>query len=284
VEECLELVTVFNTLPIAAFEINVSCPHSGFLHGNLNVDLSHMRRLVTSVCKASTKPVWVKLGYSSFIAEMAQEAERCGAHALVATNSIGPGLAIDTKTTKPALGIQGGRGGVSGKAIFPIALECVWTLRQVTNIPVVASGGVGDVDDVLQMLMAGASAVQLYTEPALKGPRVFSQITRGLKEYCREHNTTVEQLIGISLQWASSEHTFSASPPVVIEDDCTGCGLCKPACAFDAISFKRRSGERKPVAVIEDTCNTCNACIGVCPEHCIVHTSETAEGMSDDPS
>ncbi len=280
IEQCLELVSVFNALPIAAYEINISCPHSGFLHGNLNIDFSHMRRLVTSVSEKSTKPVWVKLGYSSFITEMAIEAQKCGADAIVATNSIGPGLAIDTNTTRPALGIQGGRGGVSGKAIFPIALECIWTLRQVLDIPVVASGGAADGDDVLQMLMAGASVVQLYTEPALHGPKVFSQIKRSLNTYCHEHATSIQELIGISLKWAKDENVFSAEPPKVLEQLCTGCGLCKPACAFDAISFIRRGPKQPSMPIISENCNTCTACIGICPEICIVKQSKG--GISND--
>lgn len=283
VAECVELIAAFNSLPISAYEINVSCPHSGFLHGNLNVDFSHIRELVTAVVKASAQPVWVKLGYSSFITEMAKEAEACGADAIVSTNSIGPGLAIDTHTTKLALGIQGGRGGVSGKAIFPIALESVWTLRQALSIPVIASGGVSDADGVLQMLMAGASAVQLYTEPALLGPKVFSRIRAGLHEYCTSHATTISEIVGASLKWADAEHAFTARPPVVIESLCTGCGLCGPACVFDAISFIRQGRGKHSLAVIEENCITCNACIGVCPEQCIVPSETQTTGETSDP-
>lgn len=281
IAECLDLITAFNTLPIAAYEINVSCAHSGFLHGDLNVNLSHLQELVTSACRISEKPVWIKLGYSSFIVEMAKVAEECGAAAIVTTNTIGPGLIIDTKTTKPVLGIQGGRGGISGRAIFPIALQCVWTLCQSLTIPVIGSGGVATSDDTLQMLMAGASLVQLYTEPALKGPRVFSKISQGLKEYCRSHCTTIRETIGCALPWANAAHSFTAKPPHIIQDDCTGCGWCKPACAFNAISFKKTAGYERAIAVIGENCITCNACVGICPEVCIVHHVQMEERPND---
>jgi len=92
---------------------------------------------------------------------MAQQAEELGANAIVCTNSIGPGMLIDTKTAKPKLGIKSGGGGVTGKAIFPIALWCVHQLSETLGIPVVGCGGIFTADDVIQMLMAGASAVQL---------------------------------------------------------------------------------------------------------------------------
>jgi len=277
--ECAELVSIFDTLPVSAFEINVSCSHSGHIHGNLNVNIGHVSELIKAIRPNTKKPIWIKLGYSSFLVDMALEAEKHGADAIVATNSIGPGLIIDTASTKPVLGIKGGCGGVTGKAIFPIALQCVWTLRQALSIPVVASGGVSNSDETLQMLMAGASAVQLYTEPALRGPKVFSEIMKGLKEYCSAHSINITDIIGQSLKWADSNHSFTAAPPIVVEADCTGCGLCAPSCAFGAIRFKRQGKGQKSIAVIQDNCNTCNACVGVCPESCIIHEHQNGRDL-----
>ncbi len=284
IESCVKLVQAFNHSEIAAYEINVSCPHSSFLHGNNNVDFTHIKNLVIAVKKVATKPVWIKLGYSSFMVDMAIEAQNWGADAIVSTNSIGPGLAIDIETSRPALGIKGGRGGVSGKGIFPIALESVWTLCQKLSIPVIASGGASDAESVLQMLMAGAGAVQLYTEPALHGPKVFGEIQTGLYEYCKGHETTITELIGCSLRWANDDHSFEAQqkPVVVVDEDCTGCGLCVPACAFNAIKMKNLGAGNRSLAVVDDMCITCNACIGVCPQNCIVPTNQII-GETHDP-
>jgi len=113
--------------------------------------------------------------------------------------------------------------------------------------------------------MAGASAVQLYTAPALKGPTVFGRVTTGLQRFLAENpkHTSVKDLIGLTLS-KTGEHQFSSPPPVVIEERCTGCGICIQSCAFDALSMVRRA-EKKPLAVIADNCISCNACVGVCP-------------------
>ena len=196
---------------------------------------------------------------------MAQQAEELGANAIVCTNSIGPGMLIDTKTAKPKLGIKSGGGGVTGKAIFPIALWCVHQLSETLSIPVVGCGGIFTADDAIQMLMAGASAVQLYTAPALKGPTVFRRVTAGLQRFLVENPkyASVEDIVGLTLH-KTGDHQFSSPRPVVIKEKCTGCGICIQSCAFDALSMVRRVDE-KPLAVIADNCISCNACVGVCP-------------------
>lgn len=196
---------------------------------------------------------------------MAQRAQELGDDAIVCTNSIGPGMLIDTKTAKSKLGIKGGAGGVAGKAIFPITLWCVHQLSQNLTIPIVGCGGIFAADEVVQMLMAGARAVQFYTAPALKGPVVFKRVTAGLWRFLAENTqyTSIEDLIGLTLDKAS-EHRFSSPRPVVIEEKCTGCGICVQSCAFDALTMLRRA-DRKPLAVIADNCISCNACVGVCP-------------------
>ncbi|MDP3965072.1 MAG: 4Fe-4S binding protein [bacterium] len=264
-ESCCYLIQTFDELDVDAYEINISCSHSGALHGNLNVDELHLEQLMKKVRGVTKTPIWIKLSYSNLLLSMAQRAQELGADAIVCTNSIGPGMLIDTKTAKPKLGIKGGGGGVSGKAIFPIALWCVHQLSQNLTIPIVGCGGIFTADDVVQMLMAGARAVQLYTAPALKGPVVFKRITAGLGRFLAENPQydSIEDLIGLTLE-KTREHRFSSPCPVVIEEKCTGCGICVQSCAFDALTMLRRAN-RKPLAVIADNCISCNACVGVCP-------------------
>jgi len=174
-------------------------------------------------------------------------------------------MSIDTKTAKPKLGIKGGSGGVAGKAIFPIALWCVHQLSNNITIPVVGCGGIFTADDVIQMLMAGASATQLYTAPALNGPKVFQQITDDLQKFLAENSeyNSIKDLVGLTAS-KSTEHQFSSPPPVVNEKKCTGCGICIKACAFNAIKMTKGSNDTT-LAVIQENCNSCNACAGVCP-------------------
>ena len=154
VDSCSYLIESFDEIGVDAFEINVSCSHSGTLHGNLNVDVEHLQHLMESVRSITKTPIWIKLSYSNLLLFMAKEAEKLGADAIVCTNSIGPGMLIDTATGKPKLGIMGGGGGVTGKAIFPIALWCVHQLFQTVNLPIVGCGGIFTADQTIQMIMA----------------------------------------------------------------------------------------------------------------------------------
>jgi dihydroorotate dehydrogenase (NAD+) catalytic subunit len=265
INSCCCLIQAFDAVGVDAFEINVSCSHSGALHGNLNVDTLHLEQLMKRVRGITTTPIWIKLSYSTTLVSMAKRAEELGADAIVCTNSIGPGMLIDTTTAKPKLGIKGGGGGLTGKAIFPIALWCVHQLSETLSIPIVGCGGIFTADDVVQMLMAGASAVQLYTAPALKGPRVFKRITADLQRFLAENPqySSVGDLVGL-VRSKTREHQFASPAPVVIKEKCTGCGICVVACAFDALSMVRHTNE-KPFAVIANNCISCNACVGVCP-------------------
>ncbi len=264
-ESCSNLIAVFDTLGVDAYEINISCSHSGALHGNLNVDTLHLEQLMRKVRSITKTPIWIKLSYSTSLVSMAYRAQELGADAIVCTNSIGPGMLIDTNTAKSKLGIEGGGGGVTGKAIFPIALWCVHQLSRTLRIPVVGCGGIFTADQVVQMLMAGAWAVQLYTAPALRGPKVFRRIAIGLQKFLREHQySSIDQLIGLTIN-KTRAHQFSSPRPVVIEEKCVGCRICIASCAFDAISMELRAG-KKDLAVIADSCISCNACVGVCPE------------------
>jgi dihydroorotate dehydrogenase (NAD+) catalytic subunit len=266
---CKNLIQAFDDIGVNAYEINISCSHSGVLHGNLNVDILHLQQLMEEVRGITSTPVWIKLSYSSVLIEMAKQAEAMGADAIICTNSIGPGMLIDTGSAKPKLGIKGG-GGVTGKAVFPIALWCVHQLSQALTIPVVGCGGVFTADDVIQMLMAGACAVQLYTAPALHGPAVFKQIMAGMRKFfiANQQYSSVKDLIGLALS-ATEEHKFSSPRPVIIEEKCTGCKICLHACAFDALEIIPRRNQNRGktllVAAINDNCNSCNACVGVCP-------------------
>ena len=262
---CGNLIRIFDEISVDAYELNISCSHSGALHGNLNVDEFHLQQLMEKVRGITSTPIWIKLSYSNLLIPMARKAEELGADAIVCTNSIGPGMLIDTKTAKPKLGIQGGAGGVTGKAIFPIALWCVHQLFQTLKIPVVGCGGIFTADQVIQMLMAGASAVQLYTAPALKGPIVFKSIMAGLQSFFKRQPeyASVKDLIGLTFG-KRHEHSFLSPTPIIIRERCTGCGICVDACAFNALTLISCPGKTK-LAVITDNCISCNACVGVCP-------------------
>ena len=257
IEDCSSLIKKFDEIDVDAFEINVSCSHSGAVHGNLNIDIEHLKELLAKIRPLTEKPIWVKLSYSSYLMEMAKIAEELGADAIVCSNSIGPGLFIDINTGLPKLGIKGGAGGVTGKAIFPIALNCVYQLAQTVKIPIVGIGGISTADDVLQMMMAGASAVQLYTAPAISGPEIFKDIADDLTNYLTMRKiSSVRDFIGVAIGKAE-DNCFEAPKPISSNEYCIHCGLCRKACAFDAIE--------QPPYIDFYKCVGCNACVGVCP-------------------
>lgn len=262
IDSCCGLIQEFDKLKVDAYEINVSCSHSGAIHGNLNIDFGHMEELLAKIRPLTKTPIWIKLSYSSFLTDMAILAEKLGADAIVCTNSIGPGMFIDTKTATPKLGIMGGAGGVTGRAIFPIALNCVYKLAQTVNIPIVGSGGVITANDVAQMLMAGASAVELYTEPALNGPAVFKNIAEELESFLDEQGKELTDIIGIALH-TRNEHCFVHQTAQIDSERCIHCGRCMTICDFGAII----DAGITPINI--EKCVGCSACISICPVHAI---------------
>jgi len=145
---------------IAALELNVSCPNvSGGV--DFGTDADSCRRLVAGVRSACGLPILAKLTPNvTRIADIAAGAADGGADAVSLINTV-LGMAIDWRRRKPVLGNV--LGGLSGPAIKPIALRCVYQVARAVRIPLVGIGGIATIDDVLEFLVAGASAVQIGT-------------------------------------------------------------------------------------------------------------------------
>ncbi|MCF6228375.1 MAG: dihydroorotate dehydrogenase [Planctomycetes bacterium] len=145
---------------IAALELNLSCPN---VAGGMKFasDAGECERLVKA-CREKTKlPIIAKLSPNvTSITDMAKASEAAGADAVSAINTL-VGVSIDWRTRKPR--IANVTGGLSGPAIKPVALRCVWQVANAVDIPVIGIGGISNADDVMEFLIAGASAVQLGT-------------------------------------------------------------------------------------------------------------------------
>lgn len=144
---------------VAIIEVNVSCPnvkHGGMSFGTSPESVS----LITSQIKKITKkPVYIKLSPNvTDIVSIAKACEDAGADGLSLINTL-LGMRIDLKTRKPI--IKNVTGGLSGPAVFPVALRMVYQVANAVSIPVIGMGGVSSAEDVLEMMMAGASAVQV---------------------------------------------------------------------------------------------------------------------------
>jgi dihydroorotate dehydrogenase (NAD+) catalytic subunit len=163
---------------LAGYELNISCPNvkkGGMQFGN---DPAQVAEVVGAARKAAIRrPLWVKL--SPLVADIGligRAAESAGADALTVANTF-PAMAVDTRTQMSCLGNL--TGGLSGPAIRPITLRLVWETKKAVKIPVIGLGGIETVEDVLQYLSVGASAVQVGTA-SFADPRASESLARAL--------------------------------------------------------------------------------------------------------
>ncbi|MCC6636887.1 MAG: dihydroorotate dehydrogenase [Ignavibacteriaceae bacterium] len=182
IEEYVECVKILTTEDaIHAFEINVSCPNvkeGGLIFGN---DPDQVSTITAAVKAATSKPVFVKLSPNTArIAEFAIRAKENGADAVSAINTL-VGTAFNIWTRKPK--IHNVTGGLSGPAIKPVALAKVFEISRNCDIPIIGIGGISNSDDVLEFMIAGATAIQLGTINFVQ-PDAATKIVNGIINYC----------------------------------------------------------------------------------------------------
>lgn len=187
-----------------ALELNLSCPHSkpGIYPGTYFGQSENMTFEVTRLVTKSVKiPVWVKLTPNvTSIVPIAKKAEGAGASAITAINTVGPATRIDINTACPVIGNT--VGSISGRAILPIAIRAIVEIKLAVDIPVIGVGGVFNARDAIEMMLAGASAVQIGTAIMYKGLGIFEEIKDGIASYMIEHGyTRVTDFIGRSLKF-----------------------------------------------------------------------------------
>jgi dihydroorotate dehydrogenase (NAD+) catalytic subunit len=165
---------------ISAYELNISCPNVKRGGMQFGCDPGMVSEVVSAARKAAVwRPLWVKL--SPLVTDIrltARAAAEAGADALTVANTY-PAMAIDFRTGRSRLGNS--TGGLSGPAIKPITLKLVWDVRRAVEIPVIALGGVEKVEDVLDYLSVGASAVQVGTA-SFADPKATQHLVYGLEE------------------------------------------------------------------------------------------------------
>jgi len=179
---------------IAAYELNVSCPNTA--HGGIQFgsDPRSLDEVVTTVKRAARRPLIVKLSPNvTSIAQMAYVAQEAGADALSLVNTF-VAMAIDPETRKPR--IANVTAGLSGPAIKPIAVRMVYDAAHAVRIPVIGMGGISTPEDVIEFMLAGATAVQIGTA-SYWDPCDTEKIVDGVEEWCKErHLTRIADLIG----------------------------------------------------------------------------------------
>ena len=189
-----------------AIELNVSCPHVR----EVGVEIGQRAEMVSEVTravKARVKlPVIVKLTPNvANIQEIARAAEAAGADALTAINTA-LGMAIDIDAATPILGEV--YGGLSGPALHSLAVRAVYQLKAVVRAPIIGVGGITDWRGAVEMMMAGASAVQVGTAVMYRGVEVFREITTGMSKFLRENQyRSVSEIVGRAIKSRSGTIT-----------------------------------------------------------------------------
>ncbi len=164
---------------VAAVELNLSCPHAEGLGSEVGSTPEAVEEITRAVSQAVRIPVIAKITpNTSDPAGLAQAAERGGAKAVSAINTL-RALAINVELRRPTL--SHGLGGLSGPAIKPVGLACVWQIYEKVRIPVVGVGGIRTAEDALEYVLAGARAVQVGTAVAFDGIQVFGRLVRDLE-------------------------------------------------------------------------------------------------------
>lgn len=179
---------------VGIIEVNVSCPnvHNGGMAFGTSCQAA--AEVTQAVKKVTTKPLYIKLSPNvTDIAEIARACEAAGADGLSLINTM-LGMRIDLKTKKPVIANK--MGGFSGSAIFPIALRMVYQVYEAVKIPIIGMGGVSSADDVLEMMMAGATAVQVGAANLID-PFACRDIIQELPERMEKYNIQkLSDLIG----------------------------------------------------------------------------------------
>ena len=179
---------------IAAYELNVSCPNTAQGGLQFGSDPRTLDELVTTAKRVSRRPLIVKLSPNvTSIAQMAYVAQESGADALSLINTF-IAMAIDPETRKPR--IANVTAGLSGPAIKPIAVRMVYDAAHAVKIPVIGMGGISTPADVIEFMLAGASAVQIGTA-SYWDPCATEKVVDELEQWCSDHHVDrISDLIG----------------------------------------------------------------------------------------
>ena len=181
---------------VGIIEVNVSCPN---VHGGgmaFGTDPKNVYEVTKAVKAVTTKPVYIKLSPNvTDIVEIAKAAEAAGADGISMINTL-LGMRIDLKSKKPIIANK--MGGFSGPAIFPVALRMVYQVSHAVNIPVIGMGGVSSAEDVIEMMMAGATAVQVGAAN-LVNPYACKEIIENLPRVMEKYGIKdLNDIIGIA--------------------------------------------------------------------------------------
>jgi dihydroorotate dehydrogenase (NAD+) catalytic subunit len=209
VDEYVELARILTDAEgVAALELNISCPNIKEGGITFGCSLTGTHAVVSAVRKVTPLPVIPKLTPNvTDVASFARASEDAGADAVSLVNTF-LAMAIDVETRRPRL--SNIVGGLSGPAIRPIAVRMVYECRQAVRLPIIGMGGIASATDVLEFMIAGATAVQIGTANFVD-PLLWHGVLGGLRDYMTRHGVTrLAELTG-SLDTSKEEHAWISS-------------------------------------------------------------------------
>jgi len=197
IDEFINLANKMQNYGVSAVELNLSCPHAKHYGLELGCDSNLVRKITSSVKKSVKIPVFVKLSPNvTNIVEIAKSAQEGNADAIVAINTV-KAMKIDIDIGKPVLSNK--IGGYSGEAIKPIGVRCVYELSANIDIPIIGVGGIKTGEDVIEYLMAGASAVQIGSGIYYRGTEIFGKLNKEIIDWMELHSyVKLKDIIGVS--------------------------------------------------------------------------------------
>ena len=191
--ECAARINQLDNIP--AIELNISCPNvkqGGMAFG---VTTEGASQVVSAVRRAYDKTLIVKLSPNvTSIADIARSVEDAGADAVSLINTL-MGMAVDIERRKPRLSIN--TGGLSGPAVKPVALRCVWQVAKAVGIPVIGLGGIMTAEDAIEFFMVGASAIEIGTGNFID-PVISVKVAQGISDWLDRHGcNTLDEIRGV---------------------------------------------------------------------------------------
>jgi dihydroorotate dehydrogenase (NAD+) catalytic subunit len=196
-EDFATLAAAMERIGAAAVELNLSCPHAKGFGMEMGTDPEMVQGIVRAVKDSVSVPVFAKLTPNTHrLVEVAKGAEAGGCDAIVAINTV-KGMRISVEARRPILSNR--QGGLSGPAVLPVGIRCVYDLHAALDIPIIGVGGIESGRDAIEYIMAGASAVQVGSAIAARGITVFRSICQEMEGLMVDLGfQCVDEMVGVA--------------------------------------------------------------------------------------
>ncbi len=206
IDELVEVAALMDSYDVDMLELNFSCPNVDSEMGTpIACDPMMTAKATKAIREVVRKPITVKLSPNvPNIGLIAKHAEAEGADAITAVNTMGPGMLIDTKMRRPILANK--VGGVSGMALKPIALRCVYDVYKAVDIPIIATGGIVSGTDAIEMILAGGSLLGVGSAIVYHDMKCFTMIVDKIREYMEEEGfNDISEMVGLAHETQNSK-------------------------------------------------------------------------------